>query len=969
MFVYIIMSINNLEFTSYNYLSNLASVNANDVNTDILTKSDPDISDLQFDMLEGINTNETIQQQIDGIITGLETVGYWGAFWSTVTQTNAGATSANLMTVNNSDSSNNQVEIGATSSQIKVLNAGTYNIQFSAQLAKTDGGKDKAEIWLVKNGVNVADTNGEVDITDNNGRHIAAWNYMVTLLANDYIQIAWSSADTAMELLYTGTQTGPTRPAIPSVIITVQQVTNVLAGPTGATGATGATGPTGIGPTGPAGGPTGPTGPTGPNSGLTGPTGPTGPAGPGGDGPVAYSALALATVNAAALVVLNTVTIPAINATNIAQGIDITALQGRASTLEQKTQGIQYVTGAPGFSPYPYTEVSNGDLVVLNLAESAVSARIRQTGTAQFNQGISTTNIIASTGTSQMDSLLVNTTLEVTSDLTVGGIAYLKRNIVNGSKKIVLYDGLSGNDYDFLGIFTSQTTTKNFFNSEIDGTGGAFRWHYGNGLGNNRTKIMDLAFDQTTFSTPYFTILKSQSGLERQNITFQDNGLDNLRMNWMASNNATATQTRDASILVDAGADGVEDGGTMTLISGGLDLTATINNVDITAQTSVIISSVTEDISLLSAESITIQSLNNTNISTTSNTGDITLTAGNDLNFRASTGEITLDASTNMTLTSKKALTVDASNMTFTTTKGGIAIDASTNMTITTGSTFSLTSVANTNIISYSNVAINADSEVNLNSVGLMTLTSTTDAIIINSENNLELICNNGPIKIDGGPTQDIDIGTGGAVNITSTVSAVNIKADTGVNIDSTSAFNFIPTGTINTSVVSTVPTGFLYCDGTAVSRSTYARLFTAISTTFGVGNGTTTFNVPNFKGAFLRGVGSQTVLGTTHTAGAVGTAQEDDVLPHIHTYSDLYWYDDTTLPAGSTRSLTGGLYETPGGDGSGVNADGGQTKVMTSSAVYAEGATQANPATTPSPAIGAETRPMNYSVYYYIKY
>jgi hypothetical protein len=766
LYLYINMSINNLDFSSYNYLSNMASINAYEVNTDVLTKSDPDISDLQFDMLEGIHTNETIQQQIDGIIAGIDSIGYWGSFFSTVTQTNAGATSANLMTVNNSDPSNNQVQIGATSSQIKVLNAGVYNIQFSAQFDKTDGGADDVDVWFLKNGVNLADSNSTITINNNNGRHIAAWNYMLTLVANDYIEIAWSSLDIDMRILYQVAGTGPTRPAIPSVIITVQQVTNVLAGPTGATGAIGPTGPTGIGPTGPAGGPTGPTGPTGPNSGLTGPTGPTGPAGPGGDGPVAYAALALATTNTAALVVLNTITIPAINATNIAQGIDITALQGRASTLEQKTQGIQYVTGAPGFSPYPYTEVSNGDLVVLNLAESAESARIRQTGTAQFNQGITTTNIVATTGTSQMDSLLVNTTLEVTSDLTVGGIAYLKRNIVNGSKKIVLYDGLSGNDYDFLGIFTSQTTTKNFFNSEIDGTGGAFRWHYGNGLGNNRTKIMDLAFDQTTFSTPYFTILKSQSGLEPQNITFQDNGLDNLRMNWMASNNATATQTRDASILVDAGADGVEDGGTMTLISGGIDLTATINNVDITAQTSVIISSVTEDISLLSAESITIQSLNNTNISATSNTGDITLTAGNDINLTASTGEIIIDASTNMTLTSKKALTIDASNMAFTTTKGGITIDASTNMTITTGSTFSLTSVANANIISYSNVAINADAEVNLNSVGLMTLTSTTDAIIINSENNLELICNNGPIKIDGGPTQDIDIASGGTTGI-----------------------------------------------------------------------------------------------------------------------------------------------------------------------------------------------------------
>jgi hypothetical protein len=69
------MSISNLDYTSFNYLTNLATINADEVNTNILTKSDPDISDLQFDMLEGINTNETIQDQIDNVtgdITALE---------------------------------------------------------------------------------------------------------------------------------------------------------------------------------------------------------------------------------------------------------------------------------------------------------------------------------------------------------------------------------------------------------------------------------------------------------------------------------------------------------------------------------------------------------------------------------------------------------------------------------------------------------------------------------------------------------------------------------------------------------------------------------------------------------------------------------------------------------------------------------------------------------------------------------
>jgi len=302
------MSISNLDYTSYNYLTNLASVNANEVNTDILTKSDPDISDLQFDMLEGINTNQTIQQQINGLIAGLETIGYWGAFWSDVDQTNAGTTSMNLITVNNSDASNNQVVIGATSSQIKVLNAGVYNIQFSIQFDKSDGGKDNANVWFRKNGSNIADSNSLFSLEGNNDKLIGALNFMLTLAANDYIELAWSSADIDLYLHHDAVGTSPTRPATPSVIITVSQVANILTGPEGPAGAQGATGAQGIqgatgatGPTGPQGiqGPQGPQGNQGPkgdqgDKGDKGNKGDQGDKGDNGDGPIAIAALALA---------------------------------------------------------------------------------------------------------------------------------------------------------------------------------------------------------------------------------------------------------------------------------------------------------------------------------------------------------------------------------------------------------------------------------------------------------------------------------------------------------------------------------------------------------------------------------------------------------------------------------------------------------------------------------------------------
>jgi hypothetical protein len=150
---------------------------------------------------------------------------YYGQFWSTVSQVNGGATTANPMTFDTSDTFNTGISIAVgNTSHVVIANPGTYNIQFSAQLAKTDSGQDTISIWLAKDGVNVADSCTDVDLNGNNARAVAAWNWLVnTTTANTYYQILWSSADTNMELLAQGARIDPTRPAIPSVILTVTQ--------------------------------------------------------------------------------------------------------------------------------------------------------------------------------------------------------------------------------------------------------------------------------------------------------------------------------------------------------------------------------------------------------------------------------------------------------------------------------------------------------------------------------------------------------------------------------------------------------------------------------------------------------------------------------------------------------------------------------------------------------------------------
>jgi hypothetical protein len=119
---------------------------------------------------------------------------------------------------------------------------------------------------LVKNGTNVPNTDTKIAASGSSSSslEVAAWNFVLTMAANDYVQLAWYSTDVNINLLAAGASAGPpASPAIPSVIVTVTQVMYTQLGPTGPTGATGATGATG---------PTGPTGETGP----TGPTGATG---------------------------------------------------------------------------------------------------------------------------------------------------------------------------------------------------------------------------------------------------------------------------------------------------------------------------------------------------------------------------------------------------------------------------------------------------------------------------------------------------------------------------------------------------------------------------------------------------------------------------------------------------------------------------------------------------------------------
>lgn len=92
----------------------------------------------------------------------------------------------------------------------------------------------------------------------------------------------------------------------------------------------------------------------------------------------------------------------------------------------------------------------------------------------------------------------------------------------------------------------------------------------------------------------------------------------------------------------------------------------------------------------------------------------------------------------------------------------------------------------------------------------------------------------------------------------------------------------FVPIGTVLEYAGAAAPTGFLLCDGAAVSRTTYANLFALIGTAFGAGNGTTTFNLPNKKGR--AGIGVNSADATCNTIGETSGADSYALAAHTHT-------------------------------------------------------------------------------------
>ena len=179
----------------------------------------------------------------------------------------------------------------------------------------------------------------------------------------------------------------------------------------------------------------------------------------------------------------------------------------------------------------------------------------------------------------------------------------------------------------------------------------------------------------------------------------------------------------------------------------------------------------------------------------------------------------------------------------------------------------------------------------------------------------------NGNLSVTGNQVDVGNMSVGGTFGVTGTSTFTGIPsgptATTGTNTTQLATTAFVNasitanpgvlTGSLLMWPTTSAPTGYLNCDGTAVSRTTYAALFAVVSTTFGTGDGSTTFNLPNYTNRMPYGTtigstgGSADAVVVTHTHTATSTVTDPG---HHHLGSVYNYYNGSTGSGGYVSGI-----------------------------------------------------------------
>jgi len=165
-------------------------------------------------------------------------------------------------------------------------------------------------------------------------------------------------------------------------------------------------------------------------------------------------------------------------------------------------------------------------------------------------------------------------------------------------------------------------------------------------------------------------------------------------------------------------------------------------------------------------------------------------------------------------------------------------------------------------------------------------------------------------------------------------------------DITNTQSYDRVPVGCIILFSTTTAPSNFLYCNGAAVSRTTYVNLFNVIGTRYGSGDGSTTFNVPDMRGLFARGVDDGRGI-DKETGRIIGSTETFSMQGHFHRIT------------GRTAANTTNAYPIISAWDTGTAANNNDIAVNTVLSDPAYGTVN----------VSSETRPSNMAWAYMIKY
>ncbi len=147
--------------------------------------------------------------------------------WSDSTDQTGNISAGTVITYNTQDVTDGITLVN--NSEITVPNTGVYNLQFSAQFKNVDNAQHELVIWFKVNGSDLANSATIVTVPARKsasifGYAVAAWNIFLDLNSSDYVQIFWLPSSTQLTLEHLPASVTPAYPAIPSIIVSVQQV-------------------------------------------------------------------------------------------------------------------------------------------------------------------------------------------------------------------------------------------------------------------------------------------------------------------------------------------------------------------------------------------------------------------------------------------------------------------------------------------------------------------------------------------------------------------------------------------------------------------------------------------------------------------------------------------------------------------------------------------------------------------------